>query len=135
MVAQFVIFSVVMISSYLKNIYLWSRKREKKKRSSVSRDSIIKSDIKLLKQKRIIKQKNEIVTFLKQYGLYIDKHTHYMMCSSDAKQIKEILSKEYPKLHVAFLENQKGILFLEIYCTKKECRLIRIEINNTQGRS
>ena len=129
MFAQLVIFAIAMISSYLKDIYLWSNKRKKTKHSNISSDNMIKKDLKILKQK-IIKQKNEIVTFLKQYGLRVDKHKHIMICSTDAKQIEKVLSKEFPELYVSVLENQKGTRLLTIYNTKKEYLLIQIEISN-----
>lgn len=129
-VAQLVIFAIAMISSYLKDIYLWSKKRKKAKHSNISSDNMIKKDLKILKQKKIIKQKNEIVTFLKQYGLRVDKHKHFMIYSTDAKQIEKVLSKEFPELYVSVLENQKGTRLLTIYNTKKEYLLIQIEISN-----
>lgn len=129
MVAQYVIFAIAMVSSYLKDIYLWT-KEKKPKHSSISSNNIIKRDIKLLKQKQVIKQKNEIVTFLKQYGLRIDKHKQFMIRLTDAKQIEEVLSKEFSQLYVTVSENQKGTQFLMIYSAKKEYLLMQIKISN-----
>lgn len=130
-VVQYAIFAVVMVSSYIKDIYLWSKERKKEKRPKINSVSMIKSDIKMLKSRKIIKQKNEIVTILRQYGLHTDKHKHYIINSTDLRKIEVALAKEFPELYVDFLENQKELRLLKIYDTKKEYLLIQVKISNT----
>ncbi|MBQ7799034.1 MAG: hypothetical protein IJ370_00925, partial [Oscillospiraceae bacterium] len=58
-VVQLVMFAIVMLSSYLKDIYLWSKEEKNKERSKVHGENMIKRDIEILKCKKIIKQKRE----------------------------------------------------------------------------
>lgn len=129
-IAQLAMYAIVMVSSYLKDIYLWSKKGKKTKHSNVSGDNVIKRDIKTLKYKKIIKHKSEIVTFLKQYGLFVDKHKHFIIYSNNPKQIEEVLSKEFPEFFVTIMEDPKGTQLLTIYSAKKEHLLIQIIIKN-----
>jgi regulation of enolase protein 1 (concanavalin A-like superfamily) len=124
-VAQCVIFAVVIASSYLKDIYFWSKER-KKTHFKISRTNMIKRDIKMIQNKKIIKQKNEIVTFLKQYSLHVDRHKFYIANATDFDKMEESLTQVFPKLYITASKNQKGHRILQIYDKKKEYLLIQI---------
>ncbi len=127
-VAQYVIFGIVMLFTYLKDIYLWSKVRKSQKYSSISSDNMIKTEMRIFKLKKVIKQKNQVFDFLKQYGLCVDKHKNFMISSYNVKQVEKALLKEFPKLHISFSEEQKGERLLKVYNAKKDYLLIQVEI-------
>lgn len=124
---QLSLFAIAILSAYIKNIYLWTKDR-KEKHSNLDSESIIKRDIKTLKQKRIIKQKNKIINLLKPLGMYVDRKHHYFILSSNTEKAISTLSKEYPQLPIIISSKQKNDQAIEIYDTKHEYLLIQINI-------
>ena len=122
------LFAVAMLSSYTKDIYLWTKDRKEKKQSNINDENIIRHDIKILKQKRIIKQKSEIVNLLKTVGMYIDKKHHYSISFSNVENAIYALSKNFPQLSSIILSEQNRDQLMKIYDTKNEHLLIQINI-------
>ena len=122
------LFAVAMLSSYTKDIYLWTKAPKGKKQLDLSHENIIKHDIKILKQKRIIKQKNEIIDLLKTVGLYIDKKHRYTISSSNVENAIYALSKNFPQLSIIISSKQNHEQLMEIHDTKEQYFLIQINI-------
>ncbi len=128
MIVQCSIFAVVRISSYLKDIYLWSRERKNKKHRNVSVVHTVNDDIRIIRNKKIIRQKNELVAKLKQYGMRRDKHNHYIIQSGEVTKLEEALHKEFPNLYADFSKNEKGKPILKIFDEKEDQLLMQILI-------
>lgn len=127
-IALYALFAIVIISSYLKDIYLWTK--DKKSKKGTKTKSLLKSDIEQLKYRKIIKQRSEIVTFLKQYGLRTDSHGHYIVPLTNLSKIEKALSKSFPKRYIVFSKSENGNPRFEIYNKKYDCLLIQVKIND-----
>ena len=114
-VAQHVLLAIAMISSWVKNIFLWSNERKNKEHSKDYSSNMISRDREILKYKKIIKLKGKIVTFLKHYGLRTDNRQQYVIYFDDVTRIEKKLSKKFPKLYTTILKTQYGIHFFNIY--------------------
>lgn len=128
-VTQYVIFAIVMISSYLKDIYLWAKER-KLSPSPIKKRNICENDIGILEARKIAKQKNKIVAFLKQYGLFFDRHKYYLITSVDLKIIEEALQKEFPQLYIVLSQNEGGKQFFKIHHKKYQHSLVLVYIKS-----
>lgn len=128
MLSIVVLYNIPKISFIIKDLYLRLRYKERYKNDSSFRQ-MLKNDKKMINSKKIIKQKNEVFAFLKRYDIRFNKHKHYVISSTNAKQIEQALEKEFPKLRISSLENEKGIHIIEIHSAKKEL-LIQVEISN-----
>lgn len=129
-ILQCVIFAIIMISSYLKDIYLWSKERKMNNDSQPQRKQFFMSVTAMLKAKKIIRQKSLITLFLKQYGLYTSKHGYYMISISNLKQAEKALLKEFPELHIISSENENGNHIFKVYNKKEDYLLIQMYEKN-----
>ena len=112
------------------NIYRWIKKRKTEQctHKKSENHNYIKSDLKLLKAKKIIKQKSEIVSFLQQHGLHIDKHNHYIIYSDDINHMEEALSQAFPKLCASISTTEKEKQLFQISRKKDGTLLFQAHI-------
>ena len=130
-VVQWIIFAIVLISASVKDVCLWSKKKKDPNYSKESNFDWIKSDLRMLKNKKIIKKQREISDFLKRYGLQINKHKRFFVNSADLKSLEDALINKFHRLHTAVFENQKGELYLNVCDAKTEDILIQIKITKS----
>lgn len=121
-----------LILNFMMTIYAIKEALYNKKHTKINNIDPLKSDIKKLNARKIIKQQKETLDFLKQYGLRTTKHKHnrYSIAAADVKRVEEDLLKEFPKLYVISTEKPKGTLLLEIYNKQYDFLLIQVEISN-----
>ena len=120
------IFAIVMIMSYVKDIYFWFIERKNAEiHKSQGIGFMLKRDIKLLRNKKIAKEKNELIIFLKQFGMNKDKHNCYILQADKADIVKESLIKEFSDMYVVYFSDKKKS-YLRIYKKKEDLLYIQI---------
>lgn len=126
MIAQLVLFNIARIF-YFVCARLYAKENNSLDPQRVSFRDILKNDLDLSQKIKVVKEKADMVDFLKQYGLHF-KHRIYSINRKDVQQVTEVLSKHFPQLYISFSNDAKGTQLLEIYHKKDNELLLQAHI-------
>ena len=127
-VVQFGCVGFAMVCSYIKTIFLLVS--ERKSNNKLHNESLIKSNIKIRKNMRIIRQRKELAGKLKKYGLYVDAHKYYIINEADMEEVEKLLISEIGNLYTELTQNARGTRVFNIYRKKDNYLMLSAYVKN-----